>query len=290
MRLSVFQPCDDHTGERPYWDAATGNFYWIDVFGQRVHCRFPDGAVRTWPVPALIGSLGLIDSTRALVSLHAGFFILHFESGACELVGYPHPTAEGNLRLNDGKVDPMGRFVCGGADFHRTNPIAGLYQVDAQLCMRQVDDDIVLANGLAWSLDGAVIYYSDSARRTIYSATYDLATGDVGRRSVFAQFAESEGMPDGATVDMEGHLWVAMVYGGKLVRLRPDGTREREFALPVKGPTSVAFGGAAMDRLFITTKSRDKANQLLDPGLGGSVLVLDALPAPGRAEPRFKLA
>lgn len=293
MRLSVFQPCDDHTGERPYWDSETGNFYWIDVFGQRIHRRAPGGDVRTWHVPALIGSLGLIDTSRALVSLHGGFFIFSFDTGACELVGYPHPAAEGNVRLNDGKTDPAGRFVCSGADFHRTDPIAGLYQVypaGAQLQMRQLDSDIVLGNGLAWSLDGSVIYYSDSARRTIYSAPYDVASGDVGARRVFAQFGQDEGLPDGATVDLEDHLWVAMVYGGKLVRLRPDGTREREYALPVKGPTSVAFGGPSMDRLFITTKSRDKSNQPLDPGMGGSVLVLDDLPAPGRAEPRFKTA
>lgn len=289
MKIDVFEAAGDHTGERPLWDAATGCFYWIDVFGRRIHRREPGGRVQHWTVPSLIGSLALVDDSRAVVSLHNGFFFFDFATGRCELIGFPEPDVAGNLRLNDGKVDPAGRFVCGGADYFRASPLAGLYALDGTLAMRKLAGDIVIANGLAWSVDGRFIYTADSPRRVIYRAPYDPATGDVGVRTVFARFTEAEGMPDGACVDADDHLWVAMVYGGKLVRLAPDGTRERELPMPVHGPTSVAFGGERFDRLFVTSKSRGKQGELLDAGLGGSVFVVDGAPAAGAPELRFRL-
>ena len=287
MRIEKFINCQDHTGERPYWDAETSAFYWIDVFGQRIHRRNADGEIQTWSVPSLIGSLALINPGYALVSLHNGIFIFEFKSGRSELVGFPDPGVAGNLRLNDGKVDPAGRFVCGGADYFRSQPIAGLYSVDSCLGMKRLGGEIIVANGLAWSPDGSWFYFADSFRHTIYRAAYDLQSGTVGTPNPFAHFSTDEGMPDGACIDVEGYLWVAMVYGGKLVRLCPDGTRDCEVLMPVSAPTSVAFGGPAMDRLFVTSKSRDSKGNELDPGLGGSVFVVDGLPTRGSAEKRF---
>jgi len=287
MQISRFEACEDHTGERPYWDADTGTFYWIDVFGRRIHRRDAAGRVQTWTLPSLIGSFALIDPDRAVVTQHNGFFLFEFATGRCELLGFPDPGASGNLRLNDGKVDSGGRFVCGGADYFRRNPIGGLYSLDGARHMRALADDIIVANGLTWSPDGRWIYYADSFRHVIYRASYDPATGAAGERQEFARFGKEEGMPDGACTDTEGCLWVAMVYGGKLLRLRPDGSREREFPMPVKAPTSVAFGGRSMDRLFVTSKSRSATGEALDPGLGGSVLVIDGLPANGHAERRM---
>lgn len=288
MRIECFQAAGDHTGERPLWDAATGDFYWIDVFGQRIHRRSGDGTVRTWSVPSLIGSLALIDESRAIVSLHNGFFLFHFADGRCELVGFPDPGVAGNLRLNDGKVDPMGRFICGGADYFRSQPIAGLYQLNEQFQMNKVADDIIVSNGLAWSVDGRSIFYADSFRHTIYRASYDLATGAVGPRTEFARFSHDEGMPDGACIDADDHLWVAAVYGGKLVRFRPDGSREREVRMPVAAPTSVAFGGEKLDKLLVTSKSMDSRGHPLDPGSGGHVFMVEDVPAAGTAELRFR--
>lgn len=58
-----------------------------------------------------------------------------------------------------------------------------------------------------------------------------------------------------------------------------------------RAPYDPATGnlGERLDRLFITSKSRNAAGEVLDAGLGGSVFSADELPAPGTAEPRFNL-
>ena len=43
----------------------------------------------------------------------------------------------------------------------------------------------------------------------------------------------ADGLPDGMTVDIEGCLWVALFYTGKLRRYAPDGRAVMDVELPV---------------------------------------------------------
>jgi sugar lactone lactonase YvrE len=58
----------------------------------------------------------------------------------------------------------------------------------------------------------------------IYAYDYDLAAGTLSNRRPFASTENLGGIPDGATVDAESHVWSAICEGAKLVRFRPDGS------------------------------------------------------------------
>ena len=79
-------------------------------------------------------------------------------------------------------------------------------------------------NGPAFSADGAWMYHTDSADRTIYRFAL-LPDGVLGAREVFARFDAAQGYPDGMTTDREGCLWVAFWDGWCLRRLGPGGRR-----------------------------------------------------------------
>jgi sugar lactone lactonase YvrE len=57
------------------------------------------------------------------------------------------------------------------------------------------------------------------------------------------------------TVDAEGFVWTALFGGSAVHRYAPDGTLDRAVKIPAPAVTSVAFGGADLDELFITTAS-----------------------------------
>jgi sugar lactone lactonase YvrE len=95
---------------------------------------------------------------------------------------------------------------------------------------------------------------------------------------VFAEIpdAPGRGTGDGATVDAEGYYWSAEFRGSRLVRYAPDGAVDRMVELPVSRPTSCAFGGDGMARLFVTSAKimLSEAELALEPH-AGALFVLD---------------
>jgi sugar lactone lactonase YvrE len=114
------------------------------------------------------------------------------------------------------------------------------------------------------------MYENDSARQVTYA--FELhADGNVTNRRVFLQFGRGDGYPDGMIVDSEGCLWIAFWDGWCIRRYSPEGELLRTVQMPVARPTSCAFGGPDLDRLYVTSASRDldEAALGMQPKAGG---------------------
>src|SRR5262249_48057621 len=128
-----------------------------------------------------------------------------------------------------------------------------LYVLDGDLACRKVLDDLVTPNGMTWSLDGRTMYLADTRRGYIWAFDFDVASGALGERRLFADLGAMPGGPDGATLDAQGFLWSAQFDGGCLVRYAPDGRIDRVVRVPVTKPSSCAFGGPDWRELYVTT-------------------------------------
>jgi sugar lactone lactonase YvrE len=274
-------------GEGPVWDVAEQALYFIDILGKKVLQFDPaSGETRSWDVPDIIGSMAIRAGGGAIVALANGVHTLDFETGTCTMLA-SSPDLNDQVQLADGKVDRHGRFIVGSSDRSMKDARGKLYVLDPGATqLRAIDDDIFLSNGPCWSPDDSIFYHADSIRKIIYAYDYDIETGTVANRRPFASTEDLGGIPDGATVDADGHIWSAICEGAKLVRFRPDGSIERIVEFPLKLPGSVMFGGAALDRLFVPTLSPAFMGREADP-LDGSTYVIDRLGVTGLAEPRF---
>ena len=86
----------------------------------------------------------------------------------------------------------------------------------------------------------------------------------------------AEGYPDGMTFDAEGCLWLAHWGGACISRYSRDGALLRRVALPTSHITNVCFGGAALNRLFVTSaRAGLSAEQLAAEPLAGAVFEVD---------------
>jgi sugar lactone lactonase YvrE len=144
---------------------------------------------------------------------------------------------------------------------------------------------------MAFSPDGRLFYWSDSdpSVQTIWVADYDPASGTLGRRRVLAKTDELAGRPDGGTIDADGCYWMAGVGGWQLVRFTPDGRVDRIVDMPVERPTKIAFGGADLKTLYVTSISggQTPGTEARQPQAGG----IFALSVPGvQGLPAWRLA
>ena len=212
------------------------------------------GSVRTWPVPADIGSMALRQDGGAVMALSDGFYTFDFDVGQAALIAKVDQT-EPRTRLNDGKADRRGRFFAGGMDVEEADGLAGLYRLDPDMTVTRVADGIVVFNGPCWSPDDTIFYYADSWT-AIYACDYDVETGTLSNRKKLYDLAAAGFPADGSTIDEEGFIWNAQTVGGKLVRYAPNGEVDREISFPVKNLTSVMFGGDRLDVMYVTSMAR----------------------------------
>jgi L-arabinonolactonase len=289
LRIELLVNARDELGEGPLWDVDEQRLYWIDSHGKAVHRVDARGQdLRSWPVPEHIGSMCLRENGGAVVSLRNGFHFLDFDTGEVRPIADPEADIR-RTRMNDGKVDRQGRFVAGGMDYEEREPLSGLYRLDADLKVTKLESDIIVSNGPCWSPDGKTFYFADSWTRKIWAYAYDTETGDLLSRRIFADFeGHLRGYPDGATVDSEGYVWSAEVYGGRLVRFAPDGTIDRLVGMPVDSITSVMFGGADLDILYVTSMARPFGGRRRQEREAGGLFAVHGLGVRGLPEPRFK--
>jgi L-arabinonolactonase len=277
-------------GEGPLWDVEQQRLYWIDSFGCNVFRATADGReIRAWDVPAKIGSMALRKSGEgAIVSLANGFHALDFGTGECTLLHDPEPSKPNN-RINDGKVDRRGRFIAGSMDTMEEGPNGALYRLDPDFSVHRIDEGIIVSNGPCWSPDDKTFYFADSWSGEIWAYDYDIETGAVSHRRTFTRLDTSTGgAADGSTVDSEGYLWNAQVYDGKIIRYAPDGSVDRTILMPVKKVTSVMFGGANLDILFVTSMAKPPLPRFPGDGvMRGSLFAVRGLGIRGVQEPRF---
>ena len=163
--------------------------------------------------------------------------------------------ARDNMRFNDGRTDRQGRFWAGTMvrDMGLASDAGALYRWDERGLVK-VLDGFITPNGLGFSPDGRTMYLSDSHPSVQKVWAFDLDDeGTPHNRRLFVDFNNHLGRPDGAAVDAEGAYWICANDAGLVHRFTPDGRLDRSIAVPVAKPAMCAFGGAALDSLFVTS-------------------------------------
>lgn len=260
MNIEVVLHAGATIGESPTWVPVERALYWIDVKRPALY-RFDTASreERSWTMPADIGAFALVnDPDGAVVALRQGIFRLDFASGSLDQLAEP-PFDPQRFRFNEGACDSAGRFWVGVM----FDPLAknaapektSLHSFTLADGLRVEPDTSRLHNGMAWSPDGRRFYLSHSQSREVFAFPYDVATGQLGARSLFVQIDGNRGIPDGAAVDTAGGYWCALHGAGCLRRYTAEGAIDRDILLPVSQPTMCAFGGEALDTLYVTSSS-----------------------------------
>ncbi len=251
--VSVALECSDLLGEGPWWSVADQLLWRVDIQGKKLHRWSPSsGDQKTWNLDEPIGCfVPCADGQHGIAGLQSGIVLIDLETGEVKPIAEPEPQYPEN-RFNDGKCDRAGRFWAGTMDDSEAgDAIGSFYRLDNDGGVQLQLHSIITSNGMGWSPDNRTFYYTDSGVRTIWAFSFDPESGSISNQRAFVM--DGDYAPDGLTVDAEGFVWSAKWGGSRIVRYDPDGKAERTIELPVSRPTSVMFGGAELERLYITS-------------------------------------
>jgi sugar lactone lactonase YvrE len=238
------------TGENPLWHPMEKKLYWTDIPNGRIYRYDPaTGIHERCYAGRPVGGFTVQTDGSLLLFMDRGTVANWKDGKLTEVIA--EIEEERASRFNDVIADPAGRVFCGTMSSSERK--GSLYRLDLDGSVHEVLENIGCSNGMAFTLDRKGFYYTDSFAYEIYYFDYNIEDGSICNRRVFARFEESDGFPDGATLDADGCLWSAMWDGGCVVRLDATGRVEAKFPLPVRKCSSVAFGGENYADMYITT-------------------------------------
>ncbi|MEQ9617561.1 MAG: SMP-30/gluconolactonase/LRE family protein [Deltaproteobacteria bacterium] len=277
-------------GESPVWSVPEKALYWVDITRGQVHrYRTENNSDTVYQLPQPVSALCLRERGGLVLALRDGFAFYDPPADRLTMISDPEAGLPDN-RFNDAKCDRQGRFWGGTmSDTEWDKPSGSLYRLGTDLSVTRVIPDVVCSNGMGWSPEGGIMYHTESFRYAVFKYDFEVETGAVSNRRVFAEVDKSTGaFPDGLTVDSEGCVWSVHNAAGSVVRYDTSGRAIAEVEVPVPRPCGCIFGGEKMDRLFITTARETMSGADLKKYLlSGSVFVVEPGVA-GLPEPYFK--
>lgn len=259
----------DALGEGPYWSAAHKRLFWVNISGQTIYALDPQsGDLKTWKTPKPVCFLADRQSGGLITGLSDGVYGFDLKTGAFTLL--VQPEKRDDTRLNDGKVDAKGRLWTGTMDTKWKEKVGAFYRIDADLSVTRVDGPYLCANGPTFSADGRTLWHTETYDKEVFA--FDVAPdGTLSNKRLFVKFDGDRGAPDGMTTDAQGGVWIAHYGGGRVSRYTPDGKLDFAITLPATQITSMAFGGAKLDHLYISSAAQFLPDTAPDKAVAGTL-------------------
>lgn len=277
MTVECLWPAGALLGEGPVWIARDRALWFTDIKGGRLHRLEPaTGSKSTFGVPGQPGFVVPSDDGSFLVGL--GRKLCRFSGGEIRETIAALDMDPRN-RLNDGAVDATGRLWFGSMDDGEKEATGAVYVFDGA-SVRRAGGVCPITNGPALSADGRYLYHVDTLGKAIWR--FDIGSRDVlTEGKLFLKIPDGEGYPDGAVIDSEGCLWLALWGGWAVRRYSPEGELLETVSLPCSQVTKLAFGGKDLKTAYVTTARIGlSAAELEDQPLAGGLFAFEA-GAPG---------
>lgn len=244
------------TGATPLWHPEEARLYWCD--GTSLFRLDPERGVNELcfssdrPIGAMTleadGSILLFRDQANVAILRDGVIVKTVIASISDFRLSSFASAA---------ADSRGRVVCSVlSDAHHTGRLLMLGD-DGRL--ETVMDGFFFPGGLAFDATCTHLFFNDShaTRLRTWVFDYDPDLGAIGDGRVFydvlAEDDDNRGAPAGLAIDSDGAIWVARSGGSCIVRHAPDGPIAARCHMTVRKPFGLAFGGAELEDLYVTT-------------------------------------
>lgn len=276
-------------GESPLWDWRSDRLWWVDTVDRRIAgCKIDGSEAQSWSYGQAVGSIGLAGSQDLIAALADGFYLIDGSNGDARPVDLPLGIVA-PIRFNDGKADRDGCFLSAtmtDRDLSASN--GSLWRLNHDGSTALLETNFRLGNAICFSPCGEILYFADSLECSIRRYRYDRKSGAISEREHFIDTRPYGSAPDGATVDANGHLWVALIQAQKVGCFASDGQLLRLIDVPIPNPSCPTFGGPNLDVLFLTSISDSGWRTRTEGPAAGRILAIHGLDVTGINETPYR--
>lgn len=245
-------------GESPLWHPLRNTLYWLDFPNKTLFSYHLQQCVKT-QLDEMATAVAWIDHEHLLLATVTGLYKYHIENKNKELIINIEHDIETN-RSNDGRADPWGGFWVGTMDVDAA-PHKGAFYRWYKGELRTIVSNLSIPNGVCFDKHRLRAYFSDSTAQKVYTLELNEKTGwPESSPRIFYDFSDTDVSPDGAVVDTQGNIWIALWDGSSIACLSPEGELLYSLDTQTNRPTCPAFGGTDASTLFVTTASHELAN------------------------------
>lgn len=248
----IFDPRPCELGEGALWHPERRQLFWFDILGKKLHSVDREGA-KSWSFVELVSASGWVTRDHLLIAGERDLFLFELESEEIETL-VELEADNPRTRSNDGRADRQGGFWIGtmgkrGGDDPGMGSIYRWYRGE----LRKLFGGLTIPNSICFAPDGRTAYFSDTVTQRINRVALDAEGWPVGTPETFVDLASEGLFPDGATVDAAGNVWNAQWGAGRVACYAPDGQFLQAVSFDAPHTSCPAFGGSALDALFVTT-------------------------------------
>ena len=251
--VNIFININNNLGENILYNEIDNSLYWIDINEMKLNIYNLESLHHTIydfknkPCSYCFTTIKDI----LLIAFDDGFYYFNKYNRDIIKIESDYKQLESS-RLNDGKADPYGNFICGG--------FSEIYLQELWLVSNKTVYNIInspkhkIWNATCFSTDKLYMYCTDSPKKELWRYNYNIDNGSISNKTIIYTLYNTDLVFDGACVDREDYIWVAIYNGSCVYRISPDGNLDKVINIPNdKYITSVCIGGLEMDTLFIVS-------------------------------------
>jgi sugar lactone lactonase YvrE len=263
---AIAAACGAGLGEGPVWDHRIGAVLWVDIAAPAIwRLDVAAGEAHATELPERVGFVALTpDPDIVVAGLQSRLVLFDLIDRTIRELAPVEPELPRN-RCNDAVVGPDGTLWFSTMDSDEEAATGAFHAFDGR-AVTAIADGFVVTNGPALSPDGRTLYTVDTTGKRIDARRVEDAGAGaptLGAPCPFLDLGGDAGVPDGVAVSADGDLWIAMHGAGRILRVRPDGTRRDVILLPTPDVTKATFGGPDLDTLYIATAARARPHDRL---------------------------
>lgn len=251
--VNIFININNNLGENILYNEIDNSLYWIDINEMILNIYNLESLHHTIynfknkPCSYCFTQIKDI----LLIAFDNGFYYFNKNNEDLIKIESNYKQLESS-RLNDGKADPYGNFICGG--------FSEIYLQELWLVSNKSVYNIInspkhtIWNATCFSTDKRYMYCTDSPKKELWRYNYDIDTNSISNKTIIYSLYNTDLVFDGACVDKEDYIWLAIYNGSCVYRISPDGNLDKVINIPRdKYITSVCIGGLKMNTLFIVS-------------------------------------